>query len=67
MFVVYIFKRFSKDAEGYNNTKVQTEPNFVIATVHRQENTDDEKRLRSIFSYPLNIFGRVEFKLTAVP
>ena len=45
-----IFKRFSENNKHINETKVKIGSNFVIATIHRQENTDDEKRLRSIFS-----------------
>ncbi len=45
-----IFKRFFKHDKNIDDLKVKTKSNFVIATIHRQENTDDEKRLRSIFS-----------------
>ena len=44
-----IFRMFSRKNKNFSKTKLQIKSDYVVTTIHRQENTDDEEKLRSIF------------------
>ena len=47
--VSFFKKRLGEDAEGLKRLGLE-EGSFVLATIHRQENTESEEQLRSIFN-----------------
>ena len=49
-----IFRRFYRNTKNLND---QIKSDYVVTTIHRQENTDNEEKLRSIFSN-LDIINR---------
>ncbi len=45
-----IFLKFSQNFKKPNNRLKQIKSDYILATIHRQENTDDNEKLKSIFS-----------------
>ena len=45
-----IFRKFSVETKNSNDIKVEINSDYVVATIHRKENTDDKEKLRSIFA-----------------
>ena len=46
-----IFLKFSQNLKNISNNRLnQIESDYILATIHRQENTDNKEKLRSIFS-----------------
>jgi UDP-GlcNAc3NAcA epimerase len=46
---VGFYSQFSEEKSSIISEEKLQKNHFVLATIHRQENTDDEKKLRSIF------------------
>tara|TARA_B110000003_G_scaffold113243_1_gene115839 strand:- start:27121 stop:28203 length:1083 start_codon:yes stop_codon:yes gene_type:complete len=46
---VFYYSQFSEEKSSIISDQKLQKNHFVLATIHRQENTDDEKKLRSIF------------------
>tara|TARA_Y100001970_G_scaffold281852_1_gene393478 strand:- start:14010 stop:15068 length:1059 start_codon:yes stop_codon:yes gene_type:complete len=45
-----IYRMFSKKNKNFHALKLQIDSDYIVSTIHRQENTDNEEKLRSIFS-----------------
>ncbi len=62
-----IFRKFSKKTKNFHDIKGRIESDYVVATIHRQENTDNEEKLRSIFSNLDMIHDKIKVVLPLHP